>query len=131
MNTTIQACDFPALWADCVNTANIEKVVNLYNDNSVLMPTFSPHTVRTQEKLLEYFEQLASRESLSVDLHENTVVCQKTGEQSYVITGIYSFKFEIDQTLLSFASRFTFVIDLAEEKPILHHHSSQIPRTLS
>lgn len=131
MAMQIQACDFPAMWANSVSTGDIEKLINLYNENSVLMPTFSPHTVRTHEKLVDYFEKLSERKGLDVDLHENTVVCQKTGETSYVITGIYSFKFEIDQTLLTFPSRFTFVVDLSLDKPILHHHSSQVPRTLS
>ncbi|MFT6388825.1 MAG: hypothetical protein ACJAUP_002210 [Cellvibrionaceae bacterium] len=131
MTFQIQAPDFPALWAQHINENNLTDVIDLYNDNFVLMPTFSPHIVNTVEKLNDYFVRLASRDGLVVELHEKTVMCQQTREQSYVITGVYSFKFEIDETLLTFPSRFTFVVDMAQDKPILHHHSSQVPRNLS
>ena len=48
-----------------------------------------------------------------------------------MVNGIYDFQFLMDGTLLTFPSRFTFVIDLEKESPILHHHSSQVPRTLT
>lgn len=131
MTNPIQACDFPALWASLVNSGDVEQVIALYQDHPILMPTFSPHTVKDETRLREYFTQLASREGLAVKLHESTVVCQKTGETSYVITGIYSFMFDVDGTILTFPSRFTFVIDLNNEKPIIHHHSSQVPRNLN
>lgn len=128
---SIQACDFPALWAGLINDGELESVVGLYDEHSVLMPTFSPHVVKDRVSLVEYFQQLASRESLNVRLHENTVVCTKVEESSYAINGIYSFEFMVDETLLTFPSRFTFVVDLSKDSPILHHHSSQIPRTLA
>jgi len=127
----IDAKDFPAFWAQMINDGRVEETINLYDDGSVLMPTFSPHTVKTRADLTDYFTQLASREALEVSLHEKTVECVQAGETSYVLSGIYSFKFEVDETLLTFPSRFTFLIDLSLEKPIKHHHSSQIPRTLS
>jgi len=131
MTPQIQASDFPALWAQYINENNLKGVVDLYNDSFVLLPTFSPHIVITVEKLNDYFVRLASRDGLVVELHTKNVRCQQTGEQTYVVTGVYSFKFEIDETLLTFPSRFTFVLDLAQDKPILHHHSSQVPRNLS
>jgi len=127
----IQACDFPALWAGLINNGELDKVVSLYDEHSVLMPTFSPHLVKDTEGLTGYFNQLASREALNVRLHENTIVCTKVDTKSYAINGIYSFEFMVDGTLLTFPSRFTFVVDLSKDSPILHHHSSQIPRTLA
>lgn len=131
MKTTIQPDKFPGLWANYVNKGLIEEVVELYNPKSVLMPTFSPHCLRSKEELRGYFTQLASREALNVRLHENTIDCLEINEQSFVINGIYSFEFQVDGTLLTFPSRFTFVIDLKKDNPILHHHSSQIPRNLT
>ncbi len=131
MPLVTEASDFPAFWADCVNQSRIDDVIALYHDGAVLMPTFSPHAVKDRAALRRYFGQLASREGLEVTLHEETVHCLPAGEQRYVITGIYDFKFSVDGTMLTFPSRFTFVIDLARESPILHHHSSQVPRTLT
>ena len=130
-NSLIKAQQFPALWANSINAGELEKVIGLYNKYFTLMPTFSPHSVNNLASLTDYFTQLGSRKGINVALHENTVSCQHTGANAYVLTGIYSFGFEVDGTLLTFPSRFTFVLNLDEEQPILHHHSSQIPRTLS
>lgn len=131
MTPVIEAPDFPAFWANCVNQGRLDDVITLYHDSAVLMPTFSPHALKTEEALRDYFTLLSSRENLRVTLHEKTLNCLPTGEQTYVVNGVYDFKFSVDDDLLTFPSRFTFVIDLGKESPILHHHSSQIPRTLS
>ena len=109
----------------------MDDLLALYHEDAVLMPTFSPHAVKNEEGRRSYFTQLCSRENLVVTLHEKTLDCARTGDRTYVINGIYDFKFSVDGTLLTFPSRFTFVIDLGQESPILHHHSSQIPRGLT
>ena len=131
MPTVIEAPYFPAFWANCVNQEQIDDLIGLYHEGAVLMPTFSPHAAKNKEELRSYFMLLSSREGLHVKLHEKTLDCLQIGGQSYVINGNYDFKFSVDGTLLTFPSRFTFVIDLGKESPILHHHSSQIPRTLT
>lgn len=131
MTWDITAKEFPALWAGYINDGRVEDVINLYADGATLMPTFSPHTVKTREGLVEYFNQLASRQGLEVSLHEKTVDAMDAGNNTYVVSGIYSFRFEVDETLLTFPSRFTFFIDLSSGQPVRHHHSSQIPRTLT
>ncbi len=127
----MDAKNFPQIWVDLVNAGKLEDILKLYNEKSTLMPTFSPHTIRTQEGLRNYFTQLGSRDGLNVSLHANTVSEEKLGETAYLFNGIYTFRFKVDDTLLTFESRFTFVLDTAYESPVLHHHSSQIPRTLS
>lgn len=131
MPLVIEAPDFPAFWVGCVSQGRIDDLIALYHQDAVLMPTFSPHAARNEEALRAYFTLLCSRENLQVKLHENTLDCLPTGGKSYVISGIYEFRFSVDGTQLTFPSRFTFVIDLADERPIVHHHSSQIPRTLT
>ena len=121
----------PTLWANCVNQGRIDDLIALYDEGATVMPTFSPSAVRNREELRSYFMRLSSREGLHVKLHEMTFDCLWTGEQSYVINGIYDFKFNVDGTLRTFPSRFTFVIDLGKESPILHHHSSQVPQHLT
>lgn len=94
------------------------------------MPTFSPHSVIGQEGAKRYFTQLSSREGLNVMLYDTTVEVIDTEDDTYVITGVYIFGFKVDGIALMFPSRFTFSVDMKKESPILHHHSSQIPRTL-
>jgi hypothetical protein len=118
-------------WIAGICRGDMRRVEMLYHDNAVLIPTFSPHTAGTPEGVRQYFEQLATRLDLQVRLHERSLRTQWLGNDVYALSGIYSFEFEVDQLLLTFPSRFTFIVDLAQEKPILHHHSSQVPRNLS
>ena len=118
-------------WINAVNNKDLEAVLNLYAENAVLMPTFSPHPETTREKLVKYFTTLSERPNLSVTLLERTVITQTLTDSIAVLSGLYKFEFEIDDSLVPFASRFSFVVDLELDHPILHHHSAQLPRTLS
>ena len=118
-------------WIEYVNKLEVESVVDLYEDKSTLMPTFSPHSMSTYEQIKEYFIQLSTRKDMRVELHQGTLTKTEIGKHKYIVTGIYSFHFVVDDANLTFPSRFTFVLDVSKERPIIHHHSSQIPRTLS
>jgi hypothetical protein len=118
-------------WVDTANGRRPGTVYSLYSDQSALLPTFSPYTLRTEEGRKGYFDLLASRPGMEVFLHEKTLRFQQVAVGVEIVSGIYRFQFAIDEEPLVFEARFTFVIDLSKERPILHHHSSQIPRTLS
>jgi len=119
------------LWIECVNKLEMESVVKLYDEGSTMLPTFSPHCLSESRQVKEYFQQLSTRQSMRVDLHTETLKKMELDENRFILTGIYSFHFVVDDADLTFPSRFTLIIDTSREKPILHHHSSQIPRTLS
>ncbi len=123
--------DVLSQWISGICNGAIDEVERLYDEQAVLVPTFSPHTVNTTQGIRQYFEQLASRDKLQVRLYDKSLKKQHLGGESYVLSGIYAFEFEVDQLLLTFPSRFTFAVDLSREKPIIHHHSSQVPRNLS
>lgn len=118
-------------WVETANGRRPGAVHALYADQSALLPTFSPHTLRTEEGRKGYFDLLASRPGMEVFLHEKTIRTLSVAPNVEIASGIYRFQFAIDDEPLVFEARFTFVIDLSREAPILHHHSSQIPRTLS
>jgi hypothetical protein len=117
-------------WLRVVRAGDLDAVVGMYAAGSVLLPTFSPRRVATPEGLRRYFSALFAREQLSVELHEEALRIIAVGKDAYTLIGIYSFAFAVDGSVLTFPSRFTFVVDTAREAPILHHHSSQVPRTL-
>lgn len=48
----------------------------------------------------------------------------------HTISGIYNWRFLVVGEALNFEARFDYLIDLKKTSPILHHHSSQIPRAL-
>ena len=122
---------FLNLWAGFINQSRIDELVALYRNGAVLMPTFSPNSVRNEMDLRYYFEGLAAKKGLQVRVHEKNLDCLQIEKNSYVVGGIYDFSFEVNGALRTFPSRFTFVIDLEQDNPILHHHSSEIPSSLS
>jgi len=96
----------------------------------MLLPTFSTHALDSEADRLDYFKTLASRQGPSVSLHEKTLRVRTLYSHLQIVSGIYRFSFEIDGEPLTFEARFTWVMDFSQERPIQHHHSSQLPRTL-
>ncbi len=117
-------------WMDGINTGNLEKLINLYNKEAVLIPTFSSRLLDTNEKIRDYFEKVSAKDDLSISLHDKTVKIQEIGERLFCVSGIYKWCFSIDNEPLTFEARFSYIFDLKKSSPILNHHSSQIPRGL-
>lgn len=117
-------------WLINVNDGNLEKLLNLYSQNAALFPTFSNKIMNTPDKIRGYFQTLKDRKGLSVTLHEKTLNIQWVNNSIYVLSGIYLWKFYVEEELLSFEARFSITLDAELERPIVHHHSSQIPRML-
>lgn len=117
-------------WMTAVNAGDIASLLELYDQQAVLIPTFSNRLLNNPQKIREYFEKLGSREELSIALHQNTLITQSLNDEVYVLCGIYCWRFAIDGELFSFEARFSYILNLALPHPIIHHHSSQIPRML-
>ncbi len=117
-------------WMKAVNDRDIDSLLALYDDKAVLIPTFSNRLLSNPEKIRDYFVKLCDRDDLSIALHEKTLVVQPLSNSIYALCGIYCWRFVIDEELLSFEARFSYTLDLALPGPILHHHSSQVPRML-
>lgn len=117
-------------WMDAVNHGDINGLLALYDEHAVLIPTFSNKLPNTPDKLRQYFEKLGSREGLSIALHEKTLQVQLIKEDMYALSGIYNWRFDVEGEMLNFEARFSYILDLSKPKPIIHHHSSQVPRML-
>lgn len=117
-------------WMQSVNNAQLERLCGLYDPTAVLIPTFSNRLLDTPVKIAEYFAKLASRDDLSVALHDKTLHVQSIQDELYTLSGIYCWRFSVEEEMLSFEARFSYLVDLTRESPILQHHSSQIPRML-
>jgi hypothetical protein len=117
-------------WMQAVNSADVDGLLGLYDAEAVLIPTFSNRLLDTPNKLRDYFEELGSRAELSIALHEKTLLAQNVQEQIFILGGIYNWRFAVDGEILNFEARFSYVMDLSKPGPIVHHHSSQIPRSL-
>ena len=117
-------------WIQLVNNGDIESLLNLYDNEAILIPTFSNGILNTPEKLRGYFEELGSREELSVSVNEKYLVVQELQNQIFALGGIYDWRFNVEGDVQNFEARFSYLIDLSKTSPILHHHSSQVPRKL-
>jgi len=117
-------------WLNGVNSGNLNDVVSLYSENAVMLPTFSSKCLATTADIRAYFERLADQKSLHVQLHEKTLIVQDFSPHLHSASGIYGWQFELEGEILDFEARFTFTIDLNLSRPIVHHHSSQVPQTI-
>ena len=117
-------------WMHAINTGDLEALLALYDDQAVLIPTFSNRLLSKPDSIRDYFTKICGREELSIALHEKTLNVQQIAGDIHAMNGIYCWRFAVDDELLSFEARFSYLLDLARAKPIVHHHSSQIPRML-
>ncbi|PTY03301.1 DUF4440 domain-containing protein [Verrucomicrobia bacterium LW23] len=124
------AIEVTLAWMNFLNEGKADEVAKLYAEEAILIPTFSPLFLKTPEKRAAYFNTLGSKPNLRVELHQETLRVQKLTSTVWTSCGIYKFIFDVDEVPLTFEARFTFVLDLERESPIIQHHSSQIPRTL-
>ena len=116
-------------WIGGINAGEIEMVLGMYDEAAVLLPTFSDQTLESPTAIRGYFEQLAKRKSLHIQLYDHTFGVQAPGDAA-IAYGVYLWKFEVEQELMSFEARFTYVLNLDSKSPIVHHHSSQVPKAL-
>lgn len=119
------------LWMEAINSGNARAAADLYAEKAVLIPTFSSHALRSPKERMGYFDSLMTREQLQVTLHERTLHLNSLAETHHVLCGIYRFSFMVDDEPLNFEARFSYLLDLEQQAPILHHHSSQVPRGLA
>ena len=117
-------------WMQAVNNGDLEGLLALYDESAVLIPTFSNRLLSKPGVIRDYFAKLCGREELSIALHEKTLNIQSINKDIHAMNGIYCWRFAIDGELLSFEARFSYLLDFSRPRPIIHHHSSQIPRML-
>ena len=117
-------------WMQAVNNSDLEGLLALYDESAVLIPTFSNRLLSKPDVIRDYFAKLSGREELSIALHEKTLKIQSINKEIQAMNGIYCWRFAIDGELLSFEARFSYLLDFSRPRPIIQHHSSQIPRML-
>ena len=116
------------LWISRVNELAVEDLVDLYAENAVLLPTFSNDLLIDKAGIRGYFEELSGQQGIKVSVDEESIVTQRFSNSLQAISGIYRWHFGGGDEAVVIEARFTFVLDLSLANPILHHHSSQLPR---
>ena len=117
-------------WMSAVNKGDIKSLLSFYDKKAILIPTFSNRILSSPKEIRKYFEKVLSRKELSLAFHDKTLNVQLIKNKIYALSGIYCWRFAIDGELLSFEARFSCIVNLSLSNPIIHHHSSQIPRMI-
>ena len=111
-----------------VNALEVDGVLALYDENAVLLPTFSDTLRNDKAGIRGYFEKLRDKNEVKVCLDEESLMEQALADGVHAISGIYRWHFGGDEEAVVIEAKFTFVMDLNRSHPILHHHSSQLPQ---
>jgi hypothetical protein len=104
---------------------DVQKVLDLYHADAVLLPTFSPIICTTHEQLHTYFKNLITLPTLSISTEE---FISSECNQLIVNSGIYTFSYIAEEKRIDVPARFSFVHkNYAGTWLIINHHSSVLP----
>ena len=110
-------------WQQHLNEENISSILKLYDISCVLIPTFSSEILTDHEQIKEYFVKVIKVQKGKVEFQQNSISEQLVGKNMYLISGKYFFHLMEKEKI---PARFSFLVNLLGENPILHHHSSRI-----
>ena len=110
-------------WQQHLNEENISSILKLYDISCVLIPTFSSEILTDHEQIKEYFVKVIEVQKGKVEFQPNSISEQLVGKNMYLLSGKYFFHLMEKQKI---PARFSFLVNLLSENPILHHHSSRI-----
>ena len=109
-------------WQQHLNEKNLSGILKLYDINCVLIPTFSSEILTDHEQIKEYFVKVIEVQKSKVEFPPNSISEQQVGENMYLLSGKYFFHLMEEEKI---PARFSFIVNLLSENPIMHHHSSR------
>ena len=115
-------------WLAAVNALDLAGLSRLYHVDAVLVPTFSTQIRKTPERIQDYFQSLAECDRVVVLLDESTLTIQPIQGQAWCLSGHYTWDLVTCEESKYIKARFSYIIDLSSDQPILHHHSSELPQ---
>ncbi len=109
-------------WQQHLNEGNLSGVLKLYDISCVLIPTFSSEILTDREQIKEYFIKVIEVQKGKVEFQPNSISEQQVAENMYLLSGKYFFHLKRKEKI---PARFSFIVKLLSENPIMHHHSSR------
>ena len=109
-------------WQQHLNEKNLSMLLNLYDISCVLIPTFSSEILTNREQIKDYFFKVIEVQKGKVEFQKNSISEQQFGENIFLLSGKYFFHLMGKEKT---PARFSFMVNLFNENPILHHHSSR------
>ena len=109
-------------WQQHLNGANLSGIMKLYDEKCVLIPTFSSEILTDHKQIKEYFVKVIEVQEGKVEFQQNSISDQQIAENVYLLGGKYIFNLKGKEKI---PARFSFIVNLLSENPIMHHHSSR------
>jgi hypothetical protein len=104
---------------------DINRVLDLYHLNAILLPTFSPTICTTREQLHAYFKNLITLPTLSITTDD---FLSEECNQLIINSGVYTFQYLLNGKPVVIPARFSFVYKKYDDQwLIINHHSSVLP----
>ena len=110
------------IWQQYLNEENLSGVLKLYDTSCLMIPTFSSEILTDHEQIKEYFVKVIEVQKSKVEFQPNSISEQQVGENMYLLSGKYFFHLMEEEKI---PARFSFIVNLLSENPIMHHHSSR------
>jgi hypothetical protein len=104
---------------------DVHRVLDLYHQNAIVLPTFSPTICTNHDQLYNYFKNLIILPTLSITTHDFlSAECNNL----IINSGIYTFQYLSQNRPVIIPARFSFVYKNYDGKwLIINHHSSMLP----
>jgi len=112
-------------WVDHFNNADMKAILSLYDDNATLLPTFLPKLLASNNEIKGYFD-VAFNGGASVEINVEDAISKELPGNIFLMTGSYVFCLG-SKGGKKYLSWYSFLIDLSDDSPIMHHHSSRVP----
>ena len=112
-------------WANYFNAGDLEGITSLYHKDSTLLPTFLPKLLASKEQISSYFIAVIEGKA-SIEVNVSQSIKKVVSENTYLMTGTYVFCLP-SKGGEKYESWYSFLIDLSDDSPIRHHHSSRVP----
>jgi len=110
-------------WNNALQSGIPKKVVALYDNSAVLLPTISNKICHNHKEIEEYFINFLAKEPIG-KIDESNI---KIFDQLAISSGVYTFSFKSGDSV---QARFTFVYRWnGKHWLIIKHHSSQMPES--
>ena len=103
----------------------MKAILRLYHDNATLLPTFLPKLLASNNEIKGYFD-VAFNGGASVEINFEDAISKELPGNIFLMTGSYVFCLG-SKGGKKYLSWYSFLINLSDDSPIKHHHSSRVP----
>ena len=127
MGTTLKdrALDIASSWFECLNSGDLERVLELYDSKATFHPTLSANFGRDEAATRSYFSEFLRKQPTAT---LRAYAIQRLSDNAFLISGTMHIQLDEDGSDSQIEARFTFAWQhFGGQWRIIHHHNSLCP----